>query len=343
MKHDIFISYRRPDREFVASIVRRLEARGVTCWYDTDIEGGSDWTQTTAEELTESSLLTVFFSKDSNASSQLKKELALADRLGRPVVPVLLDDVQPRGAYLNALADRNWIRLFPDPPARIEELVDHLSVLAGKSEAAIARMLPAGDAPPPAGEKPLDVAVGEFIEGVNGAMRPAPRLASAYVGRVGNEGNPIRPYNDILPFKLVDLLVLVPVWVIFGVYVWGELSKGPIDDGMKRSIPLAVTILEVLITGAYGALVFPARYYLRRRSAMSALRSYLISSAFMLAVIFIAFFGGLSQGMFKDNPMTSVANFLGAWALFTVIAFLIYGVLSGQRAIRSFQANIRKL
>ena len=37
--HDIFVSYRRADRELVASVVRRLEQRGVTVWYDANIEG----------------------------------------------------------------------------------------------------------------------------------------------------------------------------------------------------------------------------------------------------------------------------------------------------------------
>ena len=43
MKYDIFVSYRRSDRELVASVVRRLEARGVGVWYDAAIEGGEDW------------------------------------------------------------------------------------------------------------------------------------------------------------------------------------------------------------------------------------------------------------------------------------------------------------
>ena len=46
MKYDIFVSYRRSDRELVASVVRRLEARGVGVWYDADIEGGADWRET---------------------------------------------------------------------------------------------------------------------------------------------------------------------------------------------------------------------------------------------------------------------------------------------------------
>jgi hypothetical protein len=38
--------------------------------------------------------------------------------------------------------------------------------------------------------------------------------------------------------------------------------------------------------------------------------------------------------------------FLGTgivWGLFVLIAFIVYGVLAGQRAIRSFKSNLRKL
>ena len=78
-KYDIFVSYRRADRELVASVVRRLEARGVGVWYDANIEGGADWRET----LTNSDMLAIFFSEECNSSRQLKKELAVADSLAK--------------------------------------------------------------------------------------------------------------------------------------------------------------------------------------------------------------------------------------------------------------------
>jgi hypothetical protein len=138
MKHDIFISYRRSDRELVANVVRRLEQRGVGVWYDVEIEGGADWRETIVEALTQSDMLVIFFSEDCNNSRQLKKELAIADNLGKPVVPILIENTQPRGAYLYELADRNWIQAFPDPMSKVDELVEHLIVLAMKTPGGLA-------------------------------------------------------------------------------------------------------------------------------------------------------------------------------------------------------------
>src|SRR5262245_51383872 len=211
MKYDIFVSYRRSDRELVASVVRRLEERGVGVWYDANIEAGGDWRDEIVEALTNSEMLVIFFSEDCNNSRQLKKELAVADHLGKAVVPILIEDTQPRGAYLYELADRNWIQAFPEPLEKIDELVEHLVTLAGKdgmlagakiaandhggaSGFATARHAPAASAPPPPpqpmkeAEQPLAEAVKDFIAGSDSEARPAPKVAKAYVGRVGNDG-----------------------------------------------------------------------------------------------------------------------------------------------------------
>ncbi len=96
MKFDMFVSYRRSDRELVAQVVRRLESRGVRAWYDANIEGGADWRETIVEAISDSEIIAIFFSEACNSSRQLKKELAVADNLAKPVVPILIEDTQPK-------------------------------------------------------------------------------------------------------------------------------------------------------------------------------------------------------------------------------------------------------
>ena len=214
MKYDIFISYRRADRELVASVVRRLEQRGVGVWYDAEIDGGADWRETIVQALTDSDMLAIFFSEDCNNSRQLKKELAVADSLGKPVVPILIENTQPRGAYLYELADRNWIQAWPEPMDRIDELVEHLATLAGKSDGGAAAARPpkgrrrrqpelhACRRPPMTGfprrrrmtTRPNSRSPkrwGSSSTRANTPPREAPKIAKAYVGRVGPGGNPI--------------------------------------------------------------------------------------------------------------------------------------------------------
>jgi hypothetical protein len=375
MKYDIFISYRRSDRELVASVVRRLEERGVAVWYDAEIEGGADWRETIVESLTNSDMLAIFFSEECNNSRQLKKELAVADSLGKAVVPILIEDTQPRGAYLYELADRNWIQAFPEPMEKIEELVEHLATLAGKdgllgtqaapkvaandvgpggakAAAPSATLAPAPAPPGPEPmretEQPLTEAVEEFISGAYESKAPPPKVAKAYVGRVSQAGKPIRKLNDILPFKWMDLVVLLPVLAILVIGVLGDTDVDPSNP----AVILATASFYVLFLALYGSLVFPVRYYLRRRPMGRAFVKYVISSLILLGL----FAGSMLVAIAADpavigaedgEPLFTadviLAAAIGYLIIFSVVAFLIYGVLAGQRAIRSFRSNIRKI
>jgi hypothetical protein len=358
MKHDIFISYRRADRELVASVVRRLEARGVGVWYDAEIEGGADWRETIVEQLTNSDMLAIFFSDECNNSRQLKKELAVADSLGKPVVPILIENTQPRGAYLYELADRNWIQIWPEPMDRIDELVEHLAVLAGKSDGGLAGTRPSRTiAPTPANdpapaaetaeepkdeEKGLDEAVGEFISGTDQPSRSAPKVARAYIGRVTDPG-PIRKMNDVPPFRWIDLAWLAPVWIAAFWYVISiSVGADPKPDGDR--VVASGVLLGIIGTALYGAVVFPVRYYLRGRGVIEALVKYL-GSALMLFLAGVGIMlGGLRDGYIEGADFGQFLQVFGiAWGVFAAIAFIVYGVLSGQRAIRSFRSNLRKL
>lgn len=360
MKYDIFVSYRRSDRELVAAVVRRLEARGVGVWYDANIEGGADWRETIVQALTDSDMLAIFFSEECNSSRQLKKELAVADSLGKPVVPILIENTQPRGAYLYELADRNWIQIFPDPEAHIEELVEHLATLAGKTDGGLAGSRP-GEAlkkaaPAPAArsaaandetleerEQKLDDAIGELITESVDPGRAAPKTVQDYVGRVGSGGKPIRKLADVPPFRWIDLAFLIPVWIAIAWWrIAASVNAEPKED--LDAVAAAIALMGLLATGLYGALVFPARYYLRRRPLVEALWKYLASSA----MIFIAAVGvvltGMSRGYLEESMFVEFLEVFGiAWVVFTLIAFAVYGVLAGQRAIRSFRSNIKKL
>jgi hypothetical protein len=377
MKYDIFVSYRRSDRELVASIVRRLELRGVAVWYDAEIEGGADWREVIVEALTDSSMLVIFFSEDANNSRQLKKELAVADSLGKPVAPILIEDTRPRGAYLYELADRHWIQAFPDPMAKIDELVEHLVTLAGKdgvlggvvaaapqiaandAGAALARStpppwaapaMPAPAEPPREVEQPLAEAVEDFIAGEYDGKAAPPKTAEAYVGHIGDGDKPARKLNDILPFKWNDLAVIVPFLGLIAVLVigddWSELGAYRSLDGVF----LDVAAIGAGALGLFGAAVFPVRYFLRQRSLLVALRGYLISTGILL-VLCLAILALPSQGSswgYGDWDGDYLAGgelqmILIAWIIFSFLAFSIYGLLSSQRAMRSFRSNIRKI
>jgi hypothetical protein len=89
---DVFVSYRRTDKEFVERFVYALENQGPEVWWDADIGGGDDWRDSIVENLADSDCLVIVFSESCNASKQLVKELAVADHLNKVVIPIKIDD-----------------------------------------------------------------------------------------------------------------------------------------------------------------------------------------------------------------------------------------------------------
>ena len=195
MSHDIFISFARGDREFAAYLARKLEARSVSSWYDAT-PAAEIYPQAEIDAaIREAGLVALLFSQDCNRSDRMRRELALADSLGKPVVPFLLEPTAPAGAYLHALADRTWIQAHPEPMGRVEEVVGLLARLAGKQAFAPA----ASTSPQPESwdamerkEQALDAAISQMIQDAVEPLRAPPMQASAYVGLTDGDGRPVQ-------------------------------------------------------------------------------------------------------------------------------------------------------
>ena len=355
MKYDIFVSYRRTDRELVAQVVRKLEERGASVWYDAEIEGGADWRENIVAAIEGSEMMVIFFSEACNQSRQLKKELAIADDMEKPVVPILIENTKPKGAYLYELADRNWLQAFPDPFSHIDRIVEHLLVLANKADIAPA----APEAPAAAELEPSDEDMFEEAPGAEPAMvEPAPAAKSSigdmfgkaapkakqtdYIGKKTKVSAKVAHLNDILPFRWIDLVFLIPLMAAFSWFMQSSDINGGADSA--ASDILAHVVFQIALIGLYGALVFPFRYYLRRRRLWTALGKYALSSLILYAALIGAFVLGKALELFPHDDTSTIALVFGiAWIVFAVIAFVIYGILGAQRMVRSFRSNLQKV
>jgi hypothetical protein len=182
---DIHIGYRRGDREIAASLARRLEARGLSVQYEAGV--GGHRAITPEEAAAQARMIVLLISSEANDGRELRQLGGVADRMSRPVVSLLLENVQPDGAALSALADRLWIRTYPEPMARIEEIVDLLAQVAGKG--------PAKPAPPPPEtleerEHSLDAAISELLNDAVDPEERSPTEPAAYIGKAGSGGSP---------------------------------------------------------------------------------------------------------------------------------------------------------
>src|ERR1700759_269353 len=129
MAGEIFISYRRADQAWARLLHAQLSAEGVEAWYDAQVGAGQDWRLATARALEASQIFVLLFSANAAESSDIAKELAAAVLEKKLIVPVRLENIAPKGAFLYELASRNWINAYDDTEARLTELAKGLARL----------------------------------------------------------------------------------------------------------------------------------------------------------------------------------------------------------------------
>src|SRR5215469_6776157 len=129
MAGEIFISYRRADRAWAQRLHELLRAEGVEPWYDALVGAGQDWRIATARALEDSKIFVLLFSENAAQSSDIAKELAAAVLEKKLIIPIRLQNIAPKGAFLYELASRNWINAYDDTGAKLAELAKGLAHL----------------------------------------------------------------------------------------------------------------------------------------------------------------------------------------------------------------------
>jgi len=129
MADEIFISYRRADEAWARLLYNQLRTEGVEAWYDALIGPGQEWRLATAKALEDSKIFVLLFSENAAQSSDIAKELAVATHEKKLVVPVRLQNIEPKGSFLYELASRNWVNAYEDTEVKLSELAKGLAQL----------------------------------------------------------------------------------------------------------------------------------------------------------------------------------------------------------------------
>ena len=74
-------------------------------------------------------IFVLLFSSNAAESSDIAKELAAATLEKKLIIPVRLENIAPKGAFLYELASRNWINAYQDTEAKLAELAKGLAHL----------------------------------------------------------------------------------------------------------------------------------------------------------------------------------------------------------------------
>lgn len=117
MKYDIFISYRREDKEQADAACVALESAGLRCWIaPRNIEPAGVWPDKIIEGVKRSRLVLVILSSHTNNNSKhIKRELNQADEQKLPVIAFRVEEVDPANGLDFYLDTVQWLDAFPRP------------------------------------------------------------------------------------------------------------------------------------------------------------------------------------------------------------------------------------
>lgn len=112
----VFLSYARADVEFVDRFENDLQQAGFDTWRDIDdISAGEEWRREISDALERVAAVVVLVSQRSVQSDAVAREVAIADELGKPILPVLITDgTTVTGSLRYTLASRQVIDVRGD-------------------------------------------------------------------------------------------------------------------------------------------------------------------------------------------------------------------------------------
>jgi hypothetical protein len=118
----LFISYSKQDAEFVRYLAALLKAQNFSIWYDSELNPGDDWWTVLEREIYACDAFLVVMTQAGRSSRWVLRELLLAEKIGKPVFPVLLaGEVWANLADLQFVDMRAGLRA-PLPARLLEQL-----------------------------------------------------------------------------------------------------------------------------------------------------------------------------------------------------------------------------
>jgi hypothetical protein len=126
MAHDVFISFSSADRKLAEKICDDLDSRGIKCWISSrGIRGGQNYQGAIGNALLDAAVMVLVFSASADKSDEIIKELSIASKFKKHVIPVRIEDFSPEkgSKFIYGLADLQYIDLFNN----WEKEIDHLA------------------------------------------------------------------------------------------------------------------------------------------------------------------------------------------------------------------------
>lgn len=110
MPNDVFISYSRRDEDFIKQLYQALIDHGISTWYDREnIRVAKQWATEIVEGIRDCQVFVLALSPDSTASPNVRKEVDLAQRYNKQIVPLIWRTTEIPIAMEYQLAGIQWL------------------------------------------------------------------------------------------------------------------------------------------------------------------------------------------------------------------------------------------
>ncbi len=134
MTGKVFISYSSADQPTADKLVAEIERRGIPCWISSrDIRPGEDYQGAIVAAMEASAVVLLLFSRHAEASAEIPRELGLASRFKKTVIPARLEDIVPSGSFAYQMTTAQFIDLFHDFESKVDGLCIRLAELLQSS------------------------------------------------------------------------------------------------------------------------------------------------------------------------------------------------------------------
>jgi hypothetical protein len=126
----VFVSYSRQNGEIVYPLVAEVEAAGRAVWIDRQaIEAGGNWAGMIVRAIRDSDTFCLMCSAEAFQSDNVRREIYIADKYKRKLLPVRLDSAEMPEDFEYFLIDRQWLDLTGIAP---EERASRLTALLAR-------------------------------------------------------------------------------------------------------------------------------------------------------------------------------------------------------------------
>lgn len=127
--HDAFVSYSHANAATVLPIIESIEETGLSVWIDREeMRAGQNWAGQIVRAIKASDRFCLMCSSQAFESDHVRREVYLADKYGKTMVPIRLDEAPMPEDIEYFLIGRQWIDLFAlDEDERLGAIQDVLN------------------------------------------------------------------------------------------------------------------------------------------------------------------------------------------------------------------------